>query len=208
MALTWAIGNRLTTASAILTAPPISFAGWFYVTALANYPALFGISNSGGAEAFSVYMDPANNLNAETSVAGGANRAVTSGGLATSNTWHHCTAVFASSTLRSIYLDGTTKVTNTASRVPSSLAVTALGGIDTVEDFVGNLAFLGVWNDILTDADAVSLYTGFSPKKVRPDALISYPFLNGVSPGGDYCRAPWTLTGSLPVALNPRIYSP
>lgn len=90
-------------------------------------------------------------------------------------TWHHFCVVCASSTSRTIYLDGGGSATDTASRNPS-LNSFALGlrKTTTVLANIGassQLAETSLWNVALTASEVASLAAGVSPLCVRPASL-------------------------------------
>lgn len=212
MALTWSTSARLTLSSAVISSMPISFACWFYPTAFTNFPALQTIENATATDYLCTYLGTGGNLVSESQASSVAVNASTANSSVTLNAWNHAVSVFASTTSRTIYLNGSTTATNTTSNSPASLSFTVLGGLgpDTARDefFLGNLAFMSYWSAALTAADALSLYAGPGPRKVRPDALISYPMLRGTSPEPDYKGQSWTVFGSLPVVANPAIFAP
>jgi len=107
-------------ASTIGTGTPIT------VSCLASF------ANSGGNQVFMGVADQnvadqqfqmqrlSNNLRA-ISIDGSGDIATTTGVFNTTNTWYHITAVFGSSTLRSAYINGGNKATNTAANSPSGI---------------------------------------------------------------------------------------
>ena len=105
--------------------------------------------------------------------------------------WHHACAVFASSTSRSIYLDGTNKITNTTSITPSSGSITGTRIGDSDADcFDGDLAEVAIWNAALSDAEVASLFVsngvGVYPTDVKVANLVAYwPVLGSSSPEPD-----------------------
>lgn len=211
MGLTFSSGNRLTLTTALATATPFSFAGWFYPTAFTASPSLLTVQNSTGSDYFCAYLNTSGFLLAEPSAAGTVHAAVTTVA-STLNAWNHFAAVFASSTSRSVYLNGANKITSTVSCVPASLSLSVLGGFGSdsarADYFLGNLSFCSSWSIDLSDGDVLSLSLKFGPKKVRPDKLISYPLMRGTSPEADQVGSSWTVFGSPPVSANPGIYAP
>lgn len=79
----------------------------------------------------------------------------------------------------------------------------------TIVWFAGTIAFPAVWNVALTTTEIDSLATGINPRKIRPQSLVSYSRLPGVSPEPDMMSsATWSLVATPTVGVNPRIYAP
>jgi len=109
----------------------------------------------------------------------GANAQTTTG--YTAGVWHLATAVFASSSSRSIWLNGSGKGTDTTSiALDLSLDRFAIGvhyRPDIEAYFAGSIAEACVWNVALTDSEVASLYLngiGAKPTSVRPDKVVAY----------------------------------
>jgi len=128
------------------------------------------------------------------------------------NTWHHACGTFASATSTIAYLDGAGKHEETTSITPSSIDVTAVGGIRDVSPgqyWSGLIAEIALWNVTLTDAEVAILAVGYSPLFVRPGNLVNYwPLIGRTSPEIDVVGGVnFTLTGTV-VANHPRIIMP
>lgn len=214
MSRTFASGQRLARGSALLTAYPISFSAWVYVTSLAASCGVLGIANpaGGGTGGWHMYTDTAGAVWAE--VIGSSNAAATTTAHVTTNAWFHVAATFGSATARIAYLSGANKVTGPTTSVTAATGMsnTLIGSIyqSAYFDMVGSIAFAGIWNVLLSDTDIASLGAGVSPRKVRPDALKSYiPLVSGASPEPDLIGSSYALTGTPTLnASNPRIYAP
>lgn len=106
------------------------------------------------------------------------------------NTWHHCAAIFASSTSRTVYLDGNVanKGTNTASRSPTAnfTEYRVGGAMDLADDWNGYIAHVAVWSAALSEANIQSLAAGANPLTVDSGNLVWYcPTLVDESPMQD-----------------------
>lgn len=99
------------------------------------------------------------------------------GGLTTpsSNVWYHLVGTFTSSTLRNIYVNGVIEGTNTTSTTPTlnnigvgartdgAFPVVTSAGLD------GEIAWVGIWTNVLTTAEIEQLSGMGNPgKAVRP----------------------------------------
>lgn len=164
---------------------PFSVSGWFYTTDMAQSASLVSIDNNNPAgpvnlcQFFGPGTSPDDPLRVGTYLGAWGIVATTTG--ATTGTWHHFTAVWASATDRRIFIDGGSKGTNTDSRngggtynvcigcrygVPSGAAVDLL--------FDGKLAHIGIWTSALSDANAASLAGGALPTAVDASNLEDY----------------------------------
>lgn len=133
----------------------------------------------------------------------------------TAAVWQHLAGVYASSTSRSGYLNGGNKLTVTnsiPSWVPTGYSILSVRANNTspYNIWQGSVAFPAFWNVALSDNDILTLANGFSPRKIRPQNLISYCRLGGYSPEPDLkLPSGWTMpAGAAPFAANPRIFAP
>jgi hypothetical protein len=208
MALTFSgTTQRLAKGSAILTAYPCSLACWVNVSNLANSSrGAMGVCNTAGSSGCMMYSDTTGHLNADNT---GSNVATTTATIGT-GAWHHWAAVFASSTSRTIYLDGGNSVNVQNPQNISGLNNTLIGSIyeGAYFDMAGTIAWPGIWNIDLTAAEVSALASGFSPKRIRPASLVSYCWLLGTSPEPDLKGGTYALTGSPTSAANYRILGP
>ena len=198
----WSTANFLRLGSAPITAPPFTCAAWVYLTANVLSGDILFIGQSSGAT----------NTNTFRLLAGSTAVALANGGVATSaalplNTWTHVAGVWASSTSRSVYVNGTGKVTNTTSATPGSIDRTSIGKRDNAANdggLAGNFAEWGLWNAALDDAEIAALGAGIPPINVRPQSLISYlPMIRDTQ---DLKGLGFSLTGSVTAADHCRIY--
>ena len=158
--------------------PPFSMAAWIYPTNVAADQTILAIADNASDNNYhSIYLkgstagDP---VSARSQAAAGGAEAVTGTGV-TINTWHHVLGVFAASNDRRVYIDGGSKGTNATTRSPAGLDTICVGGIYdlTPSDFYsGGIEWGAIWNTALSDADAVELFRGASPKRVRPNTLV------------------------------------
>jgi hypothetical protein len=94
------------------------------------------------------------------------------------NTWTHACGVFASSTSRTVYINGGSSATNTTNSSGTgenrlfqgvTRAASAFSNY-----FSGSLAEVGVWNAALTADEVLALARGISPSLIRPQSLNIY----------------------------------
>lgn len=186
----------MTLAATPITAVPLTVAGWFYPTsATANYDLIFIRDAAGGAgqNYFGIYLSPASDskVGAAVSAAAAENIASTTTTYS-ANTWNHAAASFTSATLRTAYLNGGGKATNTTNRTPTTIASITVGGFFTSSLFSamnGRIAEVCVYDVVLTDDEIFSLSRGVSPLRVRPQNLRCYwPLYGNGSPEPNYSR--------------------
>ncbi len=152
----------------------MTFACWFNTDVIGANQVIQSIGVNGGTERLVLLLSSTGGIVAQSFAAGVA---VTAAHLTvcSSGTWYHACAVFSSTTSRSIYLNGTGKVTDTTASNPSGFDRTNIGirWSTTRGLFFDGLLFApSIWNVALTDAEVVSLAAGFSPKQVRPASLV------------------------------------
>jgi hypothetical protein len=143
----------------------------------------------------------------------GTSTTVTTSSFYSDSNWHFQTAVFASATSRSIYLDAGFKVSdNVTNRVPTGTMDTlrvsgALTGSAPILD--GNkVAYIGVWDIALSDAEVAQLAAN-APSQVRSDHLVEYwPLTGNLSPEPSYGSRATSLTvaGTVYDTDNPTLY--
>lgn len=127
------------------------------------------------------------------------------------NTWGHICGVFASSTSRTVYLNGGGSASSGASSSPSAFETIQIGANGVgLGLFQGLIAEAAIWNAALTAAEVAILAKGFCPLLVRPESLVFYaPLLGNDSPELDLSGGlSINVTGSPAKAAHPRVYMP
>jgi hypothetical protein len=218
MALTFSgSGQYLLRTGAVVTAMPLTLAAWVNLSSLAAASTIINVSSSTADDTYLIhYSLGMTEMSALIENAAGTDdqSAAPTTAIAT-GTWYHVCGVFTSSTSRTCYVNGTGAVTSVVSIAPTSTNINnmsigvsnaaATGGIDSPA--FGTIAFPAIWNVALTAADVAALAAGASPKKVRPQGLVSYTRMSEIdSPVPDLCGGTWTVTGSPTAGANPRIY--
>ncbi len=168
--------DSIEAASAPVTAVPLTIACWFYPTSSAGV-AVISLGVSGGSDRFQMSCVPGSTPVAAASVQSGVASQSSFSGTASLNQWHHGAAVFASSTSRTAYFNGSAATANTTASTPAGINrfnisgryLTTLGAF-----FQGAIAEVGVWNAALNANEIASLSKGFPCRLVRPSALVFY----------------------------------
>ena len=164
---------RIHISSAVVSAAPYTMACWFRTTNMTQVSALLSLTSSSTQYSTLFFRgdiagDPIDLL----AEAGGAQKRSRSTTGCTSGKWHHACGVLASSTSRTVYLDGGSNATNTDACSPT-LNQTEIGAFRSSSWFAGDIAEVGVWNVALTAAEVASLAKGVSPALVRPQSLVT-----------------------------------
>lgn len=188
-----------------------SMACWFNSSSIDTNQGLINISSASGDQNF--------RLSAMGAVAGDPLRAQTlngaSNGIAdstvgyTANTWTHACATFGAGFNRRIYVNGGNVVLNSTSVTTPTIdrmffGVTRNGSAFT-NYTTGSIAFVGVWNVVLSAAEIQQLGRGVTPDLVRPQSLVFYAPLIRDLVDVRNGRALTNVNGT--ITDNPRIYS-
>lgn len=190
MARVFTTSQYLETTSVPLTGPPFTIAFWFYVTDVTALHLTFGLSAATGIGYY--YLGPRGDVVGDP-IQVIADNGATPGTASTStgytaNTWHHCVGVFASSTSRSVYLNGGGKGTDTTNSTPSGVNRLNFGRMYYSGSLFGNMsgriAMAGLWSVALGDDEAAALAARYHPRLVRPASLVSCWDLGGFA--GEY----------------------
>jgi hypothetical protein len=168
--------DSIEAASAPVTAVPLTIACWFYPTSSAGV-AVVALGVSGGSDRFQMSCVPGSTPVGAASVQSGVASQSSFSGTASLNQWHHAAAVFASSTSRTAYFNGSAATANTTASTPTGINRLNISGryLTTLGAFFqGAIAEVGVWNAALNADEITSLSKGFPCRLVRPSALVFY----------------------------------
>lgn len=203
--------NRLLTTTTTVTAAPITIACWVRVDALpATNQVPWAICDSAGDLNYFTINIAATSGQVRGVINAGTSGLVFNGPSSVSvGTWAHVAVVFASTTSRTCYVNGSAGTENTDSRTPSSIDRMCIGSFagTTINQFVsGDIAEAAVWNVALTAADIGMLADALSPQLVRPEGLVNYlPLVRDIQ--DTVGATTFTATGTT-VAVHPRIIRP
>jgi hypothetical protein len=205
-------GNYIFRLSTPVTGVPFSMSAWIYPTNnTANNNILALNSNSGNNAAGitaegNISGDP---INAYIGDASGFTSTRSSAAYSI-NQWSHVCGVFASSTSRTVYINGSNEGSTTTSRTPVAfnrinIGVYRQGGSGAADAFNGRIAQIAVYNKALSASEVVSLSKGFSARLVAPNSLkVFVPLTRGFL---DYKESSFSQEGTVSVIENPRIYA-
>lgn len=200
--------QRLSCASAPVTAIPLTLACWFYQTTVAA-GGLVSLHDAQGSSNNFILMIDGTSLFAYAQNSGGPVAGISATSSPQNSTWHHGCAVFTSSTSRTVYLDGGNEATNTTSRTPLGINRLSVGALwfGSFSNFLnGIVGEVGVWNVALTKPEIASLAKGITCNKVRPQNLSFYaPLIRNLQDR----REGLTITNNngATVANQPRVYA-
>jgi hypothetical protein len=182
---------------------PFTMACWFYCLDNTTWHVLMSLGENGGPAGDFYYLgadgdDAGDNIWASAFSDPAQGTAKTTTGFSAS-TWHHAAAVFASSSSRSVYLDGGGKGTDSTSVTGISVARTAIGVLlrDVVSAGVhldGSIAEAAVWDAALSDDEVAALAAGINTRHIRPANLKAYWPLLSYNPLSDFTKNGYDLT--------------
>lgn len=201
---------------------PVTMACWFYANTLTANGVLFSMGVASGDARLQVNANGATDgdpLQAVAYNAAGSYAIAKSSASYSTGVWQHCIAVFASTTSRTIYLNGGSSATNSTDidSTPGSFNQTLIGARDSSSGLGafldGRVAEIGVWATDLDADERAALAAGVSPLLVRPSLLVAYSPLFGRSgaSGGEEGWAgatQFTQVASPGVVNHPRIIYP
>ena len=128
----------------------------------------------------------------------------------TGGVWFHACGVWASSTSRIVYLNGSAGTEDTTSKSFSvnSLYIGRRNAASPDRYVNGKLAEAAVWSAALTAPEVASLAKGYAPSMVRPGSLAFYlPMVRGLV--GDVVGGlQMTNNNTVTVAAHPRVIYP
>jgi hypothetical protein len=204
--------TQFLTATAPVTAVPLTVSCWFYANNITVNMALVVLEDVGGTHRFDLQALGAitgRPIQCGTSAGGPSSIARTSTGFS-ANIWNHACGIQAATNSRTAYLNAGGQVTNTSVQAPIGISVLKIGSINvsgTNSNFLnGLIAEVGIWNAALTAAEVASLAKGMTCDKVRPQSLVFYaPLVRDLidQKGG------LTITNNngATVANHPRVYA-
>jgi hypothetical protein len=159
-----------------VTAAPFTMSCWFYSDSATVRQPLIGFRDaSDGSRVInleaggSVGGDPVTLFRR----AGSAESLNTTTGY-TVSTWHHACASLAASTDASVYIDGGSKSTSTATFAPAGIDTFEIGEGNEAAAMSGRIAEVAIWNVALNDAEVAALAFGNSPLLIRFSSLVFY----------------------------------
>jgi hypothetical protein len=202
------ISQYLNTASAPLTAPPLTLACWFNSKTTANH-GLISLGNSSTTNFFRIRKNSQDRVTARTQSGATIGEALSPTGVIVNNTWNHCCGVFTSSNNRDAYFNGTLGGSNATNVSPSGIDLMRVGAdaMPTAGEFTNaRIAEVGIWSAALTAAEIASLAKGMTCDKIRPQSLVFYaPLVRDLQDlsGG----LTITNNNTATVATHPRVYA-
>lgn len=202
----------LSTSSSPASATPMTIACWVTSSVAGGSPVSVGVSSGNNRNAIATTNISSGNIAFSVIAVGPSGNATAtsptvSGG---SGAWVHVAAVYASSTSRTAYANGSAGTENTVNIGTQATANSIVMGArwnNTLGAYLnGSLADVGVWNVALTAAEIASLAKGVSCRLIRPQSLVFYaPLVRDLVDvaGGRTITNNNTAT----VADHPRIYT-
>lgn len=175
-------GRRFTAAStesaivesAVVTAPPFSVYACYRRAAAGAHHVLWTVTNNTNSSRYhhlwiSNVDDPISVSNDNAAV-GSATIATT----VTANAWHRQIGTWSATNRRDVYYEGAT-ASNTTSSTPTGINRTAIGleaDLTPALYFDGDIAWVIVWNAVLSAAEISALESGAHPMRIRPISRV------------------------------------
>ena len=178
--------------AAVAQVPPFTVCAWFRPTDVTHVGVLFflGDKDTSTTQHYRLHMNgpgAGSPLQFGVAAAGSLVQATTLNGC-TVNTWHMATAIAATTSSRTVILDANvaSQGTETSLRAPGGLDRTALGlrhNSGGGAAFNGRMAWVTVWNQVLTANELTALYSGRNPLTIRrPSILTCWPLFGWATP--------------------------
>lgn len=177
--------SNLQLSSALVSAMPLTFTGWFNPTTTTTTETILAITKNSGVGGSDYYKclaagvvanDPIRTIRGNVGTTSAADTTGTVGFIA--QKWNHACSVFTSATLQTSYLQGGRVGTDTTSITPANLDQTNVGankdGGALNQFFAGLLAELAIYNCALSFDDQLRLASGALPTDIRPQNLVLY----------------------------------
>jgi hypothetical protein len=169
----------------VVSAAPFSVAAWVRPLDAVRSPIL-SISRTTTFDRFTIDVLSTGEIRTVTTDAGGDAFATTTATTSLNN-WHHAAGVWASTSDRRVFLNGSNKGTSAGAKSPTGLNVTNVGVTRANNTFftyaTADIAELAVWNIALSDEEVALLAKGISPLLVHPESLVAYwPLIGRISP--------------------------
>lgn len=191
-----------------VTAQPVTMACWARFSGTTSQNLMFAATDGTIYLGMSLSYVTTGRIGAVMANGGAEVIVETTSGI-TTNTWHHCAVAFASSTSRTVYLDGGSSNSNSTTCAPTGAVNIALGCFrnhygSQYGPMSGQLAEACMWNVALSADEILALAKGVPTNLIRPASIAAYWPLHGIaSPEPDYkpgiltaTRYPMTLVGS------------
>ncbi len=166
-----------------VTVAPFTIACWGNADASAINATLIGLSDTGSADNYwQLRFDNTGKLAWFVNDSGNLTNYKSTASFST-DTWHHCCIVEASSTSRILYFDGVAETANTDDRTPDGADTISIGQRTTsganAHFWSGHAFWAAVYNIALIADEVAMLARGVHPYRVRRDGLVSFGPLEG-----------------------------
>lgn len=171
-------GDFINETVAAVSGYPASCSGWFYPTQNSVAKVAFTVRSTDSNERLQVTQQ-SDGSGFKVVVRSGGTFSAEAGQAYSLNTWAHVCAVWESSSLLKISVNGATFSTVNPGATPGALNETGyqggrISGAAPTSTYQGYACEQGIWNVVLTQEECVALSKGMSPKRIRPSSLVRY----------------------------------
>ena len=157
---------------------PLTMSGWCKPDAINDHDAIMSIGNASGTYPVASLNLRANGYAIADVRGDRVNSESASGSQYSAGEWQHFCAVFASSTSRTVYMDGVagTEATTDVDISISNATRLSIGEYASTwnREMNGHVADCAIWNVALTASEIAILADGYTAIQVRPESLVSY----------------------------------
>lgn len=162
------------TASAPVTAEPMTFSAWIYPDETDAFQSVVQIQDKDASRRHTMFAFNATAYAFSNGTGGTAQSTVDA---LTLNAWNHIGAVFTASNSRTAWANGSSGTTNTTSITVANLDSISVGraGHSSPSDYMsGRIAEVAIWNAALNSNEMIALSRGVSPLYIRRANLVEY----------------------------------
>ncbi len=200
-------GQFMARTTAPISSYPCTISAWYKPSNNTSNHSIVYIGSTTDTRRFLIYRaGPSSNNVAvlDNRNDGGASIQILAGTTPVTNTaaWYNVVGVFASSTDRKIYVNGTQENSDTSSMTTTSLNRYSVGARGIPAPSYGlyanaKIAEVAVWSVALTSAEILQLAKGANPQWIQRPSLASYlPGWTGLSPDLDLVSGTMGLTNA------------
>ena len=189
MGPTWDFTSASSTYLVTMTTPvaalPLTIAAWFNPSAVATTRDIVSIADSANTtDAYNLQQRASAGVGARAADTGGPVAAISSK-VVVANTWQLGVATFASTTLRTAYIDGRNPGTSSTSKTPTGLDQVGVGAdvnSSVVTPFDGSISNVCIWNRALSAAEVWQLFDPltrwqlYDTRRIFAAALTAFSF--------------------------------
>jgi len=192
--------------SASPSASPLTLAAWFNADGFTGADEVIALTDSSVTNRYIGIRLSSSNCGAHVDSASGFAESLMGSGGSGLGSWTHVGGVFASTTSRLVYVNGSPGTENTGTSSTVTIDTLGIGGLihsSPTNTVNGKIAEVAVWTAGLSAAEMAALANGVSPLLIRPGSLYAYlPLLDKASPSIDLIGANGSTWSDTPASFQ------